>query len=63
MLFSEEEGKLPSLYCWIMKSEGYMFLKVFIFLLQKNLDFKLRIIGGDISSIPGVSVAIEVSQT
>ncbi|XP_022981167.1 synaptotagmin-4-like isoform X1 [Cucurbita maxima] len=26
---------------------------------KKNLDFKLRIIGGDISSIPGVSFAIE----
>ena len=30
---------------------------------QKNLDFKLKIVGGDISSIPGVSDAIEVNQT
>lgn len=28
--------------------------------MQTNLDFKLKVIGGDISSIPGISDAIEV---
>lgn len=28
--------------------------------LQKKLDFKLKVIGGDISTIPGLSDAIEV---
>lgn len=29
-------------------------------LLQKKLDFTLKVVGGDLSSIPGVSGAIEV---
>lgn len=28
--------------------------------LQRNLDFTLKVIGGDLSSIPGLSDAIEV---
>lgn len=28
--------------------------------MQTNLDFKLKVIGGDISTIPGISDAIEV---
>lgn len=57
--------------------EDYTFLKSFLCVVhsilvhhnsscycwQKNLDFKLKIVGGDISSIPGVSDAIEVNQT
>lgn len=31
-----------------------------IFCFQKKLDFKLKVIGGDLSSLPGVSDAIEV---
>jgi hypothetical protein len=31
-----------------------------IFLLQKDLDFTLKVIGGDISAIPGLYDAIEV---
>lgn len=30
--------------------------------MQKDLDFTLKVVGGDISSIPGLSDAIEVWQ-
>lgn len=33
---------------------------LFGFWLQKKLDFTLKIVGGDVSAIPGVSDAIEV---
>lgn len=31
-----------------------------VFWLQKNLDFKLKVIGGDLTGLPGISDAIEV---
>lgn len=34
-----------------------------LFGLQKKLDFTLKVIGGDISTIPGLSDAIEVCLT
>jgi len=32
----------------------------FFFVLQKKMDFKLKVIGGDIKAVPGLSDAIEV---
>ena len=32
------------------------------FWLQKNLDFKLKVVGGDITALPGISDAIEVRE-
>ena len=29
---------------------------------QKKLDFRLKVIGGEISSVPGISDALEVCQ-
>lgn len=40
-------GALPSVSC-------------LCFHLQKKLDFTLKVVGGDLSSIPGVSDALEV---
>lgn len=34
----------------------------YVFLLQKNLDFKLKVVGGDITAVPGISDAIEVRE-
>lgn len=36
-------------------------MQQFIFFMQRNLDFKLKVIGGDISAVPGISDAIEVN--
>jgi len=33
-----------------------------LFYTQKALDFTLKVIGGDISTLPGVSEAIEVQE-
>jgi hypothetical protein len=33
-----------------------------LFCKQKALDFTLKVIGGDISALPGVSDAIEVQE-
>lgn len=38
------------------------FLDFAIFSLQKKLDFTLKIVGGEISSVPGISDAIEVRR-
>lgn len=34
-----------------------------MFWLQTKLDFTLKVVGGEISSIPGISDAIEVQST
>lgn len=40
-----------------------VWLKTSNSVLQKKLDFTLKVIGGDISAIPGLSDAIEVWPT
>jgi hypothetical protein len=36
---------------------------IFLKLFQKKLDFRLKVIGGEISAIPGISDALEVCNT
>lgn len=51
------------LMTYMHKRPNIMVRKIHVFGLQKKMDFTLKVIGGDIKAIPGLSDAIEVCQT
>jgi hypothetical protein len=46
----------------IVKKINYFDFCFYLFYEQKALDFTLKVVGGDISTLPGVSEAIEVQE-
>lgn len=56
LFFLERKGEVhsfPHTYIFFVNLRNLQYL-------QRNLDFTLKVIGGDLSSIPGLSDAIEV---
>lgn len=56
-MYESVEGYMDMYFKFSMDMNIIIFL---CFYLQKKLDFTLKVVGGELSAVPGISDAIEV---